>query len=537
MYGVVDANGVKIVQELISAAKNGGGFVQYRMPRLDGARESPKISYAVAVPEWGWYVGAGMYVDDLDAAVAARRASLLRSIRFHVVESSAVLVGLLALILVAAQMARKRLQRNLAVFARFFDQAAWGAARIEPEHVGFLELASLADTANTMIFLRLSAERELRTSEKRYRTIVENLSDALLILSLGGRILDFNENACALFGFTRGELAGADLSLVADACAEAHWREMLTRLFAADSLVFEVECRRKDGTTLHAEVSAKRVTKEGDGVVQAFVRDVSERRQAENALRENESLLRTLMDNMGAGRHDRGRRDAHHREGEPRHGGHGGSAGGEDPGHGLPALPVPRRSRRLPDHRHRAERGQVGPGAPACRRDVGPDHQVREADRDPGPRKARGDFRRHLRAEAGGRGASEAGGPGPPDPEAGEPRDPRRGDRARLQQHPDDGPRQRRAGQGRGPAPGPGHGQHHPDRNRRPPRGRAVPPDAHVFRQGVGRPGAGGPVRAGGGDGPAGLPFHQQEDPGEPAAWTRGSRRCSGTRARCARSS
>ena len=46
MINVTDINGLKIVQELIKVAKSGGGYVTYVMPKLDGQKNAPKISYA-----------------------------------------------------------------------------------------------------------------------------------------------------------------------------------------------------------------------------------------------------------------------------------------------------------------------------------------------------------------------------------------------------------------------------------------------------------------------------------------------------------
>ncbi|MBT3380745.1 MAG: hypothetical protein HN406_34415, partial [Lentisphaerae bacterium] len=73
MIDVTDPNGVAIVRELIEQAKSGGGFVSYVMPRLETQRPAPKISYARGIPEWEWYVGTGLYVDDIEDAVAAFR--------------------------------------------------------------------------------------------------------------------------------------------------------------------------------------------------------------------------------------------------------------------------------------------------------------------------------------------------------------------------------------------------------------------------------------------------------------------------------
>ena len=61
-----DTNGKLIMKELIGAATAGGGYVDYWFPKAGGTESLPKISYALGVPEWGWVIGTGIYIDDVD---------------------------------------------------------------------------------------------------------------------------------------------------------------------------------------------------------------------------------------------------------------------------------------------------------------------------------------------------------------------------------------------------------------------------------------------------------------------------------------
>lgn len=63
---LADPDGVKLIARLIDAAKAGGGFVHYRFPRAGSDIPLPKISYGDLAPDWGWMVGSGVYVDDVD---------------------------------------------------------------------------------------------------------------------------------------------------------------------------------------------------------------------------------------------------------------------------------------------------------------------------------------------------------------------------------------------------------------------------------------------------------------------------------------
>ncbi|MFB0936752.1 MAG: methyl-accepting chemotaxis protein [Propionivibrio sp.] len=61
-----DANGKLLIQELVAAAKNGGGFAEYWFPRAGQQKPEPKLGYATLFKPWGWVIGTGVYIDDVD---------------------------------------------------------------------------------------------------------------------------------------------------------------------------------------------------------------------------------------------------------------------------------------------------------------------------------------------------------------------------------------------------------------------------------------------------------------------------------------
>ena len=62
-----DANGKFLIREINAAAKAGGGFVDYWFPRPGQTVAAPKLSYAARFEPWGWALGTGIYIDDVNA--------------------------------------------------------------------------------------------------------------------------------------------------------------------------------------------------------------------------------------------------------------------------------------------------------------------------------------------------------------------------------------------------------------------------------------------------------------------------------------
>ena len=144
------------------------------------------------------------------------------------------------------------------------------------------------------ITARKRAEIVVRESEQKYRAIVENTIDAIYIHDFEGTIIDVNENACRMVGYERDELIGANLSKI-----DCGWSLPVNRdledLLKRSSIVFERENIHRKGAVIPVEVRVQIVNRENKGICHAFVRDITERKAKEDALRTSEERYRCLI--------------------------------------------------------------------------------------------------------------------------------------------------------------------------------------------------------------------------------------------------
>ena len=75
MLNATDADGKPLIRDMIEIARQGGGNYHYSWPNPSTGEVEPKYSYAGAIPEWNWVIGAGVYATDVDAAMAKIESS------------------------------------------------------------------------------------------------------------------------------------------------------------------------------------------------------------------------------------------------------------------------------------------------------------------------------------------------------------------------------------------------------------------------------------------------------------------------------
>jgi PAS domain S-box-containing protein len=138
-------------------------------------------------------------------------------------------------------------------------------------------------TSMTDITKLKEIEQQLKESEEKYRTLIEQASDAIFISSIGGNILDVNNSACTLLGYTKEKLCTMKVKDQYSAAELAARPIMQKELLRGERTSIERNILHSNGLEIPVDITAKMLS---DGRIVAIMRDISERKKAERELNE-----------------------------------------------------------------------------------------------------------------------------------------------------------------------------------------------------------------------------------------------------------
>ncbi len=149
---------------------------------------------------------------------------------------------------------------------------------------------------------RKQAEKSLRKSEEKYRLLSENTLDCVWKMDKDLKFIYINQSIYPLLGFTREEWVGSTL---AEHCSEKELQRFMNivedelRKEENYSSIFELNLFHKDGGEISLEILGKILLDENKKVIgiQGNARDITERKQAEETIKESEEKLRNIFEN------------------------------------------------------------------------------------------------------------------------------------------------------------------------------------------------------------------------------------------------
>lgn len=131
--GTQDKNGKYLFKELFAAARQGGGFVDYLWYKESKQTEVPKMSYAIYLPKWGWTMGTGFYIDDIQDAVNAKQEAIKKVLTDTILVIVSVSAVILAIIVFVALFLSGIITKSVLAINKFLKEVSDGEGDLTKE--------------------------------------------------------------------------------------------------------------------------------------------------------------------------------------------------------------------------------------------------------------------------------------------------------------------------------------------------------------------------------------------------------------------
>lgn len=125
-YDLTDKNGVKVTQNIVSAAQAGGGYNEFYFTKSDGVTVAPKLAYSEMFKPWGWAVATGNYIDDMNAKIDSRKAGIQQEFASMLMIYGIAAVAMLIAALVISAVSGMRITKGIKLVEDNLRQAAMG---------------------------------------------------------------------------------------------------------------------------------------------------------------------------------------------------------------------------------------------------------------------------------------------------------------------------------------------------------------------------------------------------------------------------
>jgi len=229
------------------------------------------LASAKRVPAAGWYIVAALPTEEAFAPLEDMQRRIL--------------LAAIALTLLAGGLSWWMLRRQLAPMLDAVQTLAASSLSDQPPQplpvTSQDEIGDLIGGFNRLLQDIAHRDEALRAREERYRKLFEGASDGIMILNTSGKLVSVNKSFARMHGYSVEGMLSMNLQDLDPPEMQQLMPERMQRILSGEVITFDVEHYHKDGHLFPLEVSASLIQADGEPLVQAFHRDLTERRRLE----------------------------------------------------------------------------------------------------------------------------------------------------------------------------------------------------------------------------------------------------------------
>ncbi|CAA6825467.1 MAG: Methyl-accepting chemotaxis protein [uncultured Sulfurovum sp.] len=151
-YNIEDANGIKVIEQLIKIAKNhSDAFLQYTWRKPKANKGSLKLSHAMAFEPWGWMLGTGIYLDEVEKLIDKDRIILQERLKNYLIEIAILIMVLFFIGAMVIIVINRVISQEIDTFSNFFKKASKSHITISEDTISLNRLKNMVQYINDMV--------------------------------------------------------------------------------------------------------------------------------------------------------------------------------------------------------------------------------------------------------------------------------------------------------------------------------------------------------------------------------------------------
>jgi len=264
-----------------AAITSGGDYIYYSYSKLHSPDiASPKASFILGIPDLQWLVGAGVYLDDVEAEIKIMQEHL-RKRTFN-----------------------QNIRKDIDIITTFFNEDIKSDKPIDRAQLKFHEFDTMAKDINTMFTEKIFVQQNLYAeqmalleSEEKFRNTMDStLIGVYIIQDLHFQYV--NPAMSLMFGYSKEELLNnvTPLDLVAPAHREQARKNLLRRQSGKLTRINDIKCIRSNGEIFDTMVLGAATVHQGKAASVGTMIDITERKAAEDELRRSKNRATALLE-------------------------------------------------------------------------------------------------------------------------------------------------------------------------------------------------------------------------------------------------
>lgn len=269
-----DAHGFDFFPKLITAAlQPEGGFLNYEWSRSGQEPPVPKLSYAKQIDEWDWIISTGIYLDDVDAALAEESVALQHRLLKRTGLILSVGIGALLLLAFIFHRMANRVAREIQILMA--GASTLSTAELK-QSFSILEFQTIADRA-------VVALQEIEISKQKFIKSFQNNVALMSISSLkDGRLIEVNEAFLQTLQYTEDEVIGKT-SIELGILDEALRNKVIMNISqSGDTGMIEAQYRDRVGNVRDCEYRAQTIDLGTEKCLLSVIHDTTARKKADD---------------------------------------------------------------------------------------------------------------------------------------------------------------------------------------------------------------------------------------------------------------